>query len=158
MKDNGENERGWERLGERIWIRSTGEDDTFLDLGIKASGGRNLACNAHANLAKLEKARTHEEQKRAEAKRKERVEAIELSVKLFQTIVIVAALIATITFAAAFTIPGGYDGNQGRRDQGMAILARESAFKAFVITNTIAMRRKLVIITVSAMLERWVLL
>ncbi|KAE9444615.1 hypothetical protein C3L33_23487, partial [Rhododendron williamsianum] len=62
----------------------------------------------------------------------------ELSLKLFQTFVIVAALIATITFAAAFTIPGGYDGNKGR-DQGMAILARESAFKAFVITNTIAM-------------------
>ncbi|KAG5554544.1 hypothetical protein RHGRI_012185 [Rhododendron griersonianum] len=113
-------------------------DDTFLDSGIKASGGRNLACNAHVNLAKLEKARTHEEQKRAEAKRKDKEEGVELSVKLFQTFVIVAALIATITFAAAFTIPGGYDSNEGR-DRGMAILARESAFKAFVITNTIAM-------------------
>ncbi|KAE9455784.1 hypothetical protein C3L33_12314, partial [Rhododendron williamsianum] len=73
-----------------------------------------------------------------EAKEKENKEAFELSVTLFQTIVIVAALIATITFAAAFTIPGGYDGNPGR-DQGMAILARESAFKTFVIINTIAM-------------------
>ncbi|XP_058212020.1 protein ACCELERATED CELL DEATH 6-like [Rhododendron vialii] len=125
-------------------------DDAFLDYsGIKASGGRNLACNAHVNLAKLEKARRHEkekrteakskeQQKRAEAEWKERDEALERSVKLFQTFVIVAALIATITFAAAFTIPGGYDGNKGR-DQGMVILARESAFKAFVITNTIAM-------------------
>ncbi|KAG5554519.1 hypothetical protein RHGRI_012162 [Rhododendron griersonianum] len=50
----------------------------------------------------------------------------------------VGALIATITFAAAFTIPGGYDGNQGR-DQGMAILSRAAAFQAFAITNTIAM-------------------
>ncbi|XP_058212035.1 ankyrin repeat-containing protein At5g02620-like [Rhododendron vialii] len=117
-------------------------DDTFLDSGIKASGGRNLACNAHVNLAKLEKARTQEKQKRRmreeEAKEKENKEAFELSVKLFQTIVIVAALIATITFAAAFTIPGGYDGNQGR-DQGMAILSRAAAFQAFVVTNTIAM-------------------
>ncbi|KAG5554507.1 hypothetical protein RHGRI_012151 [Rhododendron griersonianum] len=116
-------------------------DDTFLDsAGI--GDGRNLACNAHVNFAKLEKARRHEKQKREmrekEAKEKENKEAFELSVTLFQTMVIVASLIATITFAAAFTIPGGYDGNQGR-DQGMAILARESAFKAFVITNTIAM-------------------
>ncbi|KAF7146116.1 hypothetical protein RHSIM_Rhsim04G0191300 [Rhododendron simsii] len=51
---------------------------------------------------------------------------------------VVAALIATITFAAAFAIPGGYDGNKGRY-QGMAVLARVAAFEAFVITNTIAM-------------------
>ncbi|KAI8561124.1 hypothetical protein RHMOL_Rhmol04G0312800 [Rhododendron molle] len=76
--------------------------------------------------------------RKEEAEDEEKHNAFELSIKLFQTIVIVAALIATITFAAAFTIPGGYDGNPGR-DQGMAILARESAFKAFVITNTIAM-------------------
>ncbi|KAF7145911.1 hypothetical protein RHSIM_Rhsim04G0191900 [Rhododendron simsii] len=113
-------------------------DDIFLFWGITAGGGRNLACNSHVTLAKLEKARTREKQKKKEAKEKENKEAFELSVNLFQTIVIVAALIATITFAAAFTIPGGYDGNQGR-DQGMAILSRAAAFKAFVITNTIAM-------------------
>ncbi|KAF7143045.1 hypothetical protein RHSIM_Rhsim05G0056300 [Rhododendron simsii] len=53
-------------------------------------------------------------------------------------IVIVASLMATITLAAAFAIPGGYDGYQGR-DQGMAVLAKAPAFKAFLITNTIAM-------------------
>ncbi|KAE9452768.1 hypothetical protein C3L33_15331, partial [Rhododendron williamsianum] len=73
-----------------------------------------------------------------EADDKENRDAFDHSRNLFQTLVVVAALIATITFAAAFTIPGGYDGNQGR-DQGMAILARAAAFKAFVITNTIAM-------------------
>ena len=51
---------------------------------------------------------------------------------------IVAAFIATVTFAASFTIPGGYDGNQGP-NQGMAVLTRDAAFKAFVIFNTIAM-------------------
>ncbi|KAF7149855.1 hypothetical protein RHSIM_Rhsim02G0092900 [Rhododendron simsii] len=123
------------------------QDDTFLDSGI--GGGRNLACNAHVNLAKLEKARRRkkqerkmtneaENQRKEEADDKENRDAIDHSRNLFQTFVIVAALIATITFAAAFTIPGGYDGNQGR-DQGMAILARAAAFKAFVITNTIAM-------------------
>ncbi|XP_018728165.2 ankyrin repeat-containing protein ITN1-like [Eucalyptus grandis] len=49
---------------------------------------------------------------------------------------LVAVLIATVTFAAVFTLPGGY--NQDRLDQGMAILAGRVAFKAFVISNVTA--------------------
>lgn len=50
--------------------------------------------------------------------------------------VLVAAFIATATFAAAFAMPGGYisDGP----NQGMATLAGRAAFTTFVITNTIA--------------------
>ncbi|KAH7842392.1 hypothetical protein Vadar_004810 [Vaccinium darrowii] len=106
-------------------------DDTFMDSGI--GGGRNIACNAHGNLAKLEA-----KSKREKKKREEEKEIIENTTKELATIVIVAALIATITFAATFTIPGGYDPNPGAK-QGMAILVREAAFKAFAITNTIAM-------------------
>ncbi|KAI8012179.1 Ankyrin repeat-containing protein NPR4 [Camellia lanceoleosa] len=58
--------------------------------------------------------------------------------KTEDTHMIVAALIATVTFAAGFTMPGGYNGNQGPT-QGMAILTRETAFQAFAVTNTIAM-------------------
>ena len=47
---------------------------------------------------------------------------------------IVAALIATVTFAAGFTLPGGYNVNEGT-----ATLAKKSAFKAFVVMDTIAM-------------------
>ncbi|XP_056174138.1 protein ACCELERATED CELL DEATH 6-like isoform X1 [Syzygium oleosum] len=49
---------------------------------------------------------------------------------------LVAVLIATVTFAAAFTMPGGY--NNDGPDQGMATLAGRAAFKAFVITDTAA--------------------
>ncbi|XP_030441589.1 ankyrin repeat-containing protein At5g02620-like [Syzygium oleosum] len=49
---------------------------------------------------------------------------------------LVAVLIATVTFAAAFTMPGGYS-NDGP-DQGMPVLASRPAFKAFVIFNTTA--------------------
>ncbi|KAF8028970.1 hypothetical protein BT93_E1593 [Corymbia citriodora subsp. variegata] len=49
---------------------------------------------------------------------------------------LVAVLIATVTFAAVFTMPGGY--NQDGPDQGMAVLADRAAFKAFVISNTTA--------------------
>ncbi|XP_028053885.1 protein ACCELERATED CELL DEATH 6-like [Camellia sinensis] len=51
---------------------------------------------------------------------------------------LVATLVATVTFTAGFTIPGGYNGNEGP-NQGMAILAKEAAFKAFVVTDTIAL-------------------
>ncbi|XP_019191270.1 PREDICTED: protein ACCELERATED CELL DEATH 6-like [Ipomoea nil] len=50
---------------------------------------------------------------------------------------IVATLVATVTFAAGFTLPGGY--NSSSPGAGMAILSRERAFQAFVITNTIAL-------------------
>ncbi|XP_056161762.1 ankyrin repeat-containing protein At5g02620-like [Syzygium oleosum] len=49
---------------------------------------------------------------------------------------LVAVLIATVTFAAAFTMPGGY--NNDGPNQGMATLAGRAAFKAFVISNTTA--------------------
>ncbi|KAG5554523.1 hypothetical protein RHGRI_012166 [Rhododendron griersonianum] len=75
-----------------------------------------------------------ERKERKENRKKERDE--EMS-KMANTHMIVATLISTISFAAGFTIPGGYDGNQGP-NQGMAVLVREAAFKAFVITNTIA--------------------
>ncbi|XP_050377099.1 ankyrin repeat-containing protein NPR4-like [Argentina anserina] len=51
---------------------------------------------------------------------------------------VVSTLIATVTFAAGFTVPGGYQSEKGP-DQGFAILSRNAAFQAFVITNTLAM-------------------
>ncbi|KAL1087640.1 hypothetical protein V6Z11_D08G196600, partial [Gossypium hirsutum] len=59
------------------------------------------------------------------------------SKEMAQIISVMETLIATFTFTAAFTIPGGFisDGP----DKGMAILIKKSAFKAFFITDTIAM-------------------
>ncbi|XP_021742791.1 protein ACCELERATED CELL DEATH 6-like [Chenopodium quinoa] len=47
---------------------------------------------------------------------------------------VVAALLATITFAAAFQVPGGFDG-----DDGSPVLLTKPAFIVFVVANTIAM-------------------
>ncbi|CAL5337542.1 unnamed protein product [Camellia sinensis] len=58
--------------------------------------------------------------------------------KAGDTHLIVAILIATVTFAAGFTMPGGYNSNDGP-NQGMAILTREAAFKAFVVIDSMAM-------------------
>ena len=51
-----------------------------------------------------------------------------------ETHLIVSALITTVTYAAGFTLPGGY-----KEDDGKAILSKKAAFGAFVVTDTIAM-------------------
>lgn len=46
---------------------------------------------------------------------------------------VIAALIATVTFAAGFTLPGGYDNKDS-----MAVSAKEASFKAFVVADTMS--------------------
>ncbi|CAL5337540.1 unnamed protein product [Camellia sinensis] len=90
-------------------------------------GWRNIISDDNENLMKKMKA--NDKRKRFTPKDIKKTE---------DTHMILAALIATVTFAAGFTMPGGYNGNQGPT-QGMAILRRETAFQAFAVTNTIAM-------------------
>ncbi|XP_065863159.1 ankyrin repeat-containing protein NPR4-like isoform X1 [Euphorbia lathyris] len=53
---------------------------------------------------------------------------------------VVAALVATVTFAAAFTLPGGYKSDENNSKlEGTPILIRNLAFHAFVLTDAIAM-------------------
>ncbi|XP_059307787.1 protein ACCELERATED CELL DEATH 6-like [Lycium ferocissimum] len=57
--------------------------------------------------------------------------------KVAQTHLVVATLIAAVTFTAGLTLPGGFDNNLGP-NQGMALLIRKVVFKAFVVTNAIS--------------------
>ncbi|XP_052882788.1 ankyrin repeat-containing protein NPR4-like, partial [Gossypium arboreum] len=50
---------------------------------------------------------------------------------------VVAGLIATVTFAAAITVPGGFKSEKGSKE-GTPFLIHEAAFKAFVISNALA--------------------
>lgn len=50
----------------------------------------------------------------------------------FDTHLVVAMLIATVTFAAAFTLPGGFKSN------GMAVLYKRAFFQVFVVFDTIS--------------------
>ncbi|XP_010676023.4 protein ACCELERATED CELL DEATH 6 [Beta vulgaris subsp. vulgaris] len=50
------------------------------------------------------------------------------------TLSVVAALLATITFTAGFTLPGGFDQNTGE-----AILRKKVAFLVFLLSDTLAM-------------------
>ncbi|VAH22255.1 unnamed protein product [Triticum turgidum subsp. durum] len=50
---------------------------------------------------------------------------------------LVAILITTIAFAAAFTLPGGYSNGAG--SEGLPVMSRKVAFQAFLISDTLAM-------------------
>ncbi|KNA13123.1 hypothetical protein SOVF_119610 [Spinacia oleracea] len=54
-----------------------------------------------------------------------------------QSRLVVAALIATVSFTAGFTLPGGFDQNIGD-DMGMAVLKGRTAFKICLISNAVA--------------------
>ncbi|KAM3236676.1 ankyrin repeat-containing protein ITN1-like [Capsicum annuum] len=63
---------------------------------------------------------------------------VESFMKSAQIHVVVATLIMTVTFAAGITLPGGFESEPDRPNQGMAILIRKTAFRAFVVSDAIA--------------------
>ncbi|KAE8022596.1 hypothetical protein FH972_008384 [Carpinus fangiana] len=71
-------------------------------------------------------------------KKEERKSMLSMLRKATEVHLVVAALIATVTFAACITMPGGFVGGEGSH-RGSALLRRSAAFKAFVITDTISM-------------------
>ena len=76
-----------------------------------------------------------------------------------ETNLLVATIIATVTFTAAFTVPGGYE--SGGDNQGLAILSKQAAFKVFVIANALAFgfsTASMLVYTYSANIRRVLLL
>uniref|UniRef100_A0A5B6ZQU5 PGG domain-containing protein n=1 Tax=Davidia involucrata TaxID=16924 RepID=A0A5B6ZQU5_DAVIN len=63
-----------------------------------------------------------------------------------ETLLLVATLVATVTFAAGFTIPGGYNSSDPK--QGMATLVQKHLFPVFLISNTIAMYSSIVVVVI----------
>ncbi|PHU18704.1 hypothetical protein BC332_14399 [Capsicum chinense] len=63
---------------------------------------------------------------------------IESIMKSAQIHVVVATLIMTVTFAAGITLPGGFESDPDSSNQGMAILIRKTAFRAFIVFDAIA--------------------
>lgn len=64
------------------------------------------------------------------------------------TLILVATLVATMTFTAGFTLPGGYNGSNPYL--GLASLAEKTSFQVFLVCDTLAMYSS--IITIVALL------
>ncbi|KAG2301399.1 hypothetical protein Bca4012_059675 [Brassica carinata] len=60
------------------------------------------------------------------------------------TLILVATLVATMTFTAGFTLPGGYNGSAP--NLGMAVLPKKTAFQVFLVCDTLAMYSSIIII------------
>ncbi|KAM3236397.1 hypothetical protein P3L10_016434 [Capsicum annuum] len=71
------------------------------------------------------------------AKKKDQAE-IESIMKIAQIHIVVATLIMTVTFTARIALPGGFESNPDISNQGMAILTRKTAFRAFVVSDAIS--------------------
>ncbi|KAJ4820569.1 Ankyrin repeat-containing protein [Rhynchospora pubera] len=69
-----------------------------------------------------------------------------------KTTSLVAILIAVLTFASAFSLPGGY--SIYRETEGLPVMARKPAFKAFLISDTLAMCSSLAVVFI-CILARW---
>uniref|UniRef100_A0A2N9GI77 PGG domain-containing protein n=1 Tax=Fagus sylvatica TaxID=28930 RepID=A0A2N9GI77_FAGSY len=55
-----------------------------------------------------------------------------------ETNLLIATLIATVTFTAAFTVPGGYQSQGVVWMRAWQYLAKRASFRAFLIANTLA--------------------
>ncbi|KAM3324873.1 hypothetical protein P3S67_006025 [Capsicum chacoense] len=69
---------------------------------------------------------------------KERVINIKGILSAAQMPLVVATLLVTVTFAAGFTLPGGFESDAISPNKGMTILIRKTAFHAFLIMDAIA--------------------
>lgn len=59
------------------------------------------------------------------------------------TLLLVSTLVATVTFAAGFTMPGGNNTSKG--NEGMAIMLDKLNFQVFVVCNSIAMYSSIIV-------------
>ncbi|PHT48789.1 hypothetical protein CQW23_12997 [Capsicum baccatum] len=51
---------------------------------------------------------------------------------------VVATLLVTVTFAAGFTLPRGFESDVNSPNKGMTVLIKKTSFRAFIITDAIA--------------------
>ena len=56
---------------------------------------------------------------------------------VIQNWLVVATLVATVSFTAGFTVPGGFDQSPGP-EIGTAIMTKKAAFKAFLVSDALA--------------------
>ncbi|XP_034912680.2 uncharacterized protein [Populus alba] len=73
----------------------------------------------------------------------EAVARIQTYKRMGNTLLMVATLIATVTFAAAFTLPGGFNNDLGPK-QGVALLESSNHLRWFVFSDAIAMTSSII--------------
>ncbi|XP_043694579.1 protein ACCELERATED CELL DEATH 6-like [Telopea speciosissima] len=107
---------------------------TALRINNAPSGRRSPIIEENASIEEDNTSKDVPETETNKTKSKER----------FNTLAVVPTLIMTVTFAAVFTVPGGF--NADGPYKGMATLLRKPAFKVFVICNTMALYLSIIVV------------
>ena len=113
--------------------------ESMMDSNTKADGVKNSNSNADRtrnfkadSIKKMAKTNTNSKPVRVNNS-DSKADSIK---KMAKNDMLVATLITTVTFTAAFTVPGGYR-SQGV-DEGKAVLSKTNAFHVFQMANTLA--------------------
>ncbi|KAM3336528.1 hypothetical protein ACQJBY_030500 [Aegilops geniculata] len=124
MLDNDASPAGWELLGAVQRAKTLNWNEVTMLMSKAYPQDASLLYNLHVQTKR----------QTTDASRKD---AKSLTQTYTSNTSLVAILIATITFAAAFTLPGGYSNDAG--SEGLPILSKQLAFQAFLISDVLAM-------------------
>ncbi|XP_059292181.1 ankyrin repeat-containing protein ITN1-like [Lycium ferocissimum] len=93
--------------------------------------------NMHEPEDEMDSGGTNTQQRENKAKR-DKIGKLKDIMTATQIHLVVATLLVTVTFAAALTLPGGFESDPDSHNKGMAMLIRKTVFRAFVVSNAIA--------------------
>ena len=128
--ENGRAQQSLERLlvGENKDRKNKGNEEPKQDIN-KLELKEDIARISSLNPSEFFRGRNNEIVKKKEITSKYLKDVL-------NTHLLVATLIATVTYAASFSLPGGY--NQDDPNKGKTVLSTKAAFKSFVLTDAIA--------------------
>nr|XP_043618924.1 protein ACCELERATED CELL DEATH 6-like [Erigeron canadensis] len=101
--------------------------EKVIAMGTKMANKISSSSSPNISMSDLYEKNLEGKQKKPEAQH----------IKMVDNLVLVVTLIATASFAAAFTMPGGFNSNNGSK-LGSPYLLRKAPFQVFVISNAIA--------------------
>ena len=108
--------------------------DSMMDFDTEADGKKNSNSKADIFMKKAKNSNSKEDSNKTKTNMSNsKADRIR---KMAEANMLVATLITTVTFTAAFTVPGGYR-SQGV-DEGMAVMSKTNAFHVFQMANTLA--------------------
>ena len=119
---------------ERLDPQEPEKEQEITEIKIESTDGG--AVNATAIEEKAQKGQTARENEVKNADKDNSMSESERVRSASETNLVVATIIATVTFTAAFTVPGGYE--SGGVNSGLAVLSKRAAFKAFMIADAFA--------------------
>ncbi|GMP54533.1 hypothetical protein CsSME_00019680 [Camellia sinensis var. sinensis] len=117
-----------------------GEGFTALDAALNYRGA---TCSIRKRLTRMALRYASAPRGHPKTIKTEKNSIVEVYKDRINTLLLMATIIITVTFAAGITVPGGYDDSVTHK--GMALMVKKSAFQLFVIANAVAMYSSIIV-------------